>query len=96
MPLPRKSSPLRTAYYLIFSLLITANVVFIASRFRTGTALDHGGIRVLERKDHQDETRGAKEGHTTYPRSIQKSSDPGQRSQLTLGLVNAVLRSSTC
>ncbi|GHJ84941.1 hypothetical protein NliqN6_1343 [Naganishia liquefaciens] len=53
MPLPRKSSPLRTAYYLIFSLLITANVVFIASRFRTGTALDHGGIRVLERKDHQ-------------------------------------------
>lgn len=44
----RKGSPMRVVWYLVFSLLITANIVFIASRFRgTGDVVG----RVLERKD---------------------------------------------
>ena len=52
----RKGSLLRVAYHLIISLLIIANVVFIASRFRSGSLAsrirfeEHEG-RVLERKD---------------------------------------------
>jgi hypothetical protein len=34
--LRRRGSPLRAVYYLAFSLLIVANVVFIGSRFRVG------------------------------------------------------------
>lgn len=36
MMLRRRGSPLRVIYYLVFSLLIVANVTYIGSRFRAG------------------------------------------------------------
>lgn len=52
----RKGSPLRAAYHLIISLMIIANVVFIASRFWTGMLpttirIEEHEARVLEKKD---------------------------------------------